>query len=150
MLCESDVSNGKEDEINIHSHACFVLPYRCSLSLSFACPHTHQRLSAQIAVSASDTEDMIQQQWLTLCSHLTMPNVCLLIHLKNHYALVFACRHYYRQQENGGGFAIVREILSARRGQRPSSWISFDEWRRMVLSWDGHRILKISRKELKR
>lgn len=63
----------------------------------------------------------------------------LLFHLKNHYALIFAVREWYHE----GTQQHVRQVLTARRGQRPTAWIDFDEVRDVLLSWDGYKIMLI-------
>jgi len=52
----------------------------------------------------------------------------LLFHLRNHFALVFAIREW---TEVASG--ARRELLSARRGQRPAEWIDFREARATML-----------------
>ena len=44
-----------------------------------------------------------------------------------------------------GGYRVVREILTARKGQRPSAWITFEEARNTMLRWSGYRILAVER-----
>ena len=36
---------------------------------------------------------------------------------------------------------LVRQILTARKGQRPSSWLDFAEVRDVMLGWDGYKIM---------
>ena len=64
-------------------------------------------------------------------------NQVLLFHLKNHYALIFAIREYVEDNNN------KRQLLTARRGQRPISWIDFEEARETMLRWEGYKIIAI-------
>jgi hypothetical protein len=68
------------------------------------------------------------------------PNEVLLFHLKNHYALVFACREWV---DSGTG-ECVRQLLSARKGQRPTAWLDFAEAREVMLGWDGYKMVALS------
>lgn len=45
------------------------------------------------------------------------------------------------QKERGPTPVTRREVLTARRGQRPSAWLDFEECRRIMLNWPGYRIL---------
>nr|CEL73508.1 TPA: hypothetical protein BN1205_036180 [Toxoplasma gondii VEG] len=38
-----------------------------------------------------------------------------------------------------------RDVLTARRGQAPSAWISFEELRGLMLRWKGYRVLQMQR-----
>ena len=58
--------------------------------------------------------------------------------MKNHYALIFAIREYVEDNIN------KRQILTARRGQRPIAWIEFEEARETMLSWEGYKIIAIN------
>jgi hypothetical protein len=74
--------------------------------------------------------------------------------LENHYAIIFACREWVPEPTNGG--EIRKQILTARRGQKPADWIDWDHVTRgsdeissgskSVLStlraWHGHCILQ--------
>lgn len=53
----------------------------------------------------------------------------LLFHLTNHYALVFAWREWQDEEP----MRLRRQILTARKGQRPSAWIDFEEVRKILL-----------------
>lgn len=73
-------------------------------------------------------------------SCLMRPNEALLFHLKNHYALVFACREWV----DAGSGEAVRQLLTARRGQRPTAWMDFAEAREVMLGWDGYKMMALS------
>jgi hypothetical protein len=76
-----------------------------------------------------------------LRSFFCSPNNAFIFHLKNHYALIFALREWV-DKDSG---AYVREMLTARKGQRPTVWINFNEARNTLLSWDGYKIMIVSR-----
>lgn len=64
----------------------------------------------------------------------------LIFHLKNHYALIFALREWDEAAEG----RRVRQVLTARKAQRPTAWIDFEEVRDVVLSWQGYKVLSLS------
>lgn len=64
----------------------------------------------------------------------------LLFHLKNHYALIFALREWVTE-----GGEHVRQVLTARKGQRPSAWIDFAEMRSTLIGWAGYKLLTVER-----
>jgi len=39
---------------------------------------------------------------------------------------------------------LHRQLLTARKGQRPTAWIDFDEYRETLLGWEGYKYLAIS------
>jgi hypothetical protein len=96
----------------------------------------------------------------------------LIFHLKNHYALIFALREWIvppaeldscaspstaspspfvdelRQTCSTAskftGPRVVRQILCARKGQRPTAWVDFDEARETMLGWEGYKIMTLT------
>lgn len=64
----------------------------------------------------------------------------LLFHLKNHYALIFALREWVEEASG----RVVRQLLTARKGQRPVAWVDFSEARDTMLMWEGYKIMAVS------
>lgn len=67
-----------------------------------------------------------------------MARAALIYHLRNHYALLFAMREWVEPDGTP-----VRQVLSTRRGQRPSTWIDWDEIHGTFLKWGGHKIMAV-------
>jgi hypothetical protein len=93
-----------------------------------------------VPLSPNDSDALIEQQWHALRSGFLTDQQVLLFHLKNHYALVFALREW---RQPGGGW--TRQLLTSRRGQRPSAWVDFTEARHTMLGWDGYKMLALTR-----
>ena len=102
--------------------------------------------SIQIEIFQDDTSEIITDQWNYFKNTFENNNIVLIFHLKNHYALIYATREWSICNQTTGELEIYREILTAKRGQRPTTWINFDEVRSIVLSWEGYKIIGISRK----
>jgi hypothetical protein len=135
------------------------------------------RSKVQVPLSHKDGPSQITTQWNALRSVFADPNEVLLFHLKNHYALIFAVREWTvreevmqdksgemdescdsvdRNCEDEGNrrssvrkevVRTVREMYTARRGQRPAVWINFDEARQTMLGWEGYKIMALSRQD---
>lgn len=105
---------------------------------------------AQALLSSQDDAAKVEQQWSLLKSAFGRPNSVLLFHLTNHYALVFAWREWCEVPAPGSGDGqgtetVRRQILTARKAQRPSAWIDFEEVRRIIIGWNGYNVLLIER-----
>ncbi|CAM9544318.1 unnamed protein product [Scytosiphon promiscuus] len=53
-----------------------------------------------------------------------------------------------RSKSSGSGATVgesgwKRQILTSRRGQRPTAWIDFEETRRILLGWEGYKIMAV-------
>jgi hypothetical protein len=104
----------------------------------------------EVPLSRKDTPEKIKNQWDALRTAFSDPNRALVFHLKNHYALVFALREWVEASPpdaagSSSTVRVVREILTSRRGQRPSAWVPFMEARETMLGWEGYKILAIDR-----
>lgn len=91
-----------------------------------------------LKVRADDTAEEMERQWQLLFHHIGRTGSCVQLHLRNHYALAYAARSYAVASGDGGDHSIRRELLTARKGQRPRTWLPFEELLRLCLSWDGH------------
>ena len=90
-------------------------------------------------IGKDDSEEAVTAQWEILRADFSSGQSVLLFHLTNHYALIYAMREWI---EPGG--LVVRQILTARRGQRPTVWMDWTEARQIVTKWAGYNILRIS------
>ena len=95
----------------------------------------------EIVLKNSDDENTILKQWDALRSAFSHEGTVLLFHLKNHYALIFALREWTSQSSGERRL----EMLTARKGQRPTAWITFQEARQTMIGWEGYKILALSR-----
>jgi len=68
-----------------------------------------------VKLSKGDSEEAVAEQWRSLQGQFGLPNVVLIYHLTNHYALVYALREWV---EPGSG-ELVRQVLTTRRSPAP-------------------------------
>jgi hypothetical protein len=94
-----------------------------------------------VPLSRSDGPREVTAQWDKLRSAFNTPGVVLLFHLKNHYALIHALREWVSAAAPA---TVTRQLLTARKGQRPTAWIDFDEAREQMLAWEGYKILVLA------
>ncbi|GMH62825.1 hypothetical protein TL16_g03561 [Triparma laevis f. inornata] len=95
-----------------------------------------------VSLHGSDTEEDIEEQWSKLRSLFLNDLSVLLSHHKNHYALIYALREYKKDGK------WVRQVFTARKGQRPSCWIDFEELRKTYLGWEGYKLMVVTGKKL--
>jgi hypothetical protein len=93
----------------------------------------------EIALDGMDSEHAKTEQWRKLKESVMGARSAVIFHLTNHYALIFAMREWMDVESK----KQVRQILTARKGQRPSAWIDFEEARETMLKWPGYKLLKV-------
>lgn len=96
-------------------------------------------------ISKDDDELAVTQQWSRLKEAFGTPQTVLLFHLTNHYALIYAWREWLLPFSADGEPRMCRQVLTARKGQRPTAWLTFDEVRSIMLGWSGYNILRLQR-----
>jgi len=94
----------------------------------------------EVRVQKKDSTRTVADQWIALREEFMRFNTMLLFHQTNHYSLIFALREWMDPRGTRH-----RQVLTAKRGQRPTAWIDFHEVRKILLQWQGHKILKIVR-----
>ena len=125
---------------------------------SIAATATRARLEASISKNASSDATLeaarAADEWAKLRNLFAKPGTFLVSHHANHYAPVYALRE--RRDENAKtrdgvfgaeGESETREMLTARRGQRPAVWIPWEEARATMRRWSGYGIMAFERRE---
>merc|ERR1711865_364653 len=95
--------------------------------------------------SKEDGSEAIEQQWAALKSGFSKSTSALLFHLTTHYALIYAWREWVEDANGQDAPRARRQILTARKGQRPTVWMDFEEARDIMNSWSGYHIMQIQR-----
>lgn len=95
---------------------------------------------ATVPLHGGDSPERVGEQWACLREAFLRDGCVVVFHLKNHYCPVYAMREW----RDAAG-ATVRELLTARKGQRPRHWISFDEARATMLGWSGYGMVTVTR-----
>jgi len=93
-----------------------------------------------IQAANKDKASTIGKQWIQFREAFGRQDAALLFHLTNHYALIYAVREW----TNTDGTA-VRQILTTRRGQRPTVWMDWAEVRDIVIKWAGYKVIIVER-----
>lgn len=91
-----------------------------------------------VELSEGDSDAEQQHQFNRLKSQVMEPKTCVIFHLSNHYALVYGMREW---RDEGG--VAVREVLTARKGQRPSAWIGFGEVRDLMIRVQSYKMIVV-------
>lgn len=112
-----------------------------------------------------DDENTVNKQWDALRSAFNRRDSVFIFHTTNHYALIFALREWVILDDSSSIHSskgdlgidnpqlsirveskIVRQALTARKGQRPTAWMDFEDMRSTMLGWEGYKIIKVQRK----
>ena len=101
---------------------------------------TRLRKDLPVPLARGASDETIEREWRRLTTLFAADGSALIFHLKNHYALVHALRE--RTDRDG---RRTREMLTARRGQRPNAWIPWEEARSTMLRWSGYAIMQATR-----
>ena len=97
-----------------------------------------------IQLHHGDSELQKAEQFARLRSHVLEPQAAVIFHLSNHYALIFGLREW--RDEAG---EVGRQVLTARKGQRPSAWIDFNEVRDIMLNANSYKMILVTCKNKK-
>lgn len=103
---------------------------------------------AEVSVAKDDSADAMEHQWAALKTAFLRTHSVLLFHLTNHYALIYAWREWAETETTDSGEEFIRkrrQILTARKGQRPTVWLDFEEAHSIMVGWSGYHILQIQR-----
>jgi len=158
-LVETNETNELESPRANETKKSYVFSARVAFGIK---TKTRPSLEAAIAKHASSDTDVettrASHEWHALRALFARPGVFLVSHHANHYAPVYALRE--RREENnanGGGddgddsrrlgWRETREMLTARRGQRPAVWIPWEEARATMRRWSGYGIMAFERRE---
>jgi hypothetical protein len=110
---------------------------------------------ADIQLSSADDASVVGEQWAALRAAFLQDDTVIIFHLKNHFALVFALREWDETvpdpASSGDASAAAppvavtrRQLLTARKGQRPSAWIDWEEARQTMLGWAGYAMFSVT------
>lgn len=95
--------------------------------------------SGLIKVGPKDAESEVDTQWARLREEFSRTDAALLFHLTNHYALIYALREWVEPDGT-----VVKQMLTARKGQRPTVWLDWTEARQIMIKWGGYNIIRIT------
>merc|ERR1711865_137699 len=93
----------------------------------------------QIELQANDSESDRAAQFARLRTLLLEPRTAIIFHLSNHYALIYGVREW-----RGPDGVVVQQVLTARKGQRPTAWIDFEEVREIMLNSNTYKMIAVS------
>jgi len=95
--------------------------------------------SGLIKLSQDDSDADIDSQWAKIREEFSKQEVALLFHLTNHYALIYGLREWVDPDGT-----VVKQLLTARKGQRPTVWLDWAEARQIMIKWGGYNIVRIT------
>ena len=92
-------------------------------------------------VKKDDDAKQVDKCWGIVRQTFNALDTVILSHHNHHYALVYALREW--EEVDGEGTKMVRQILTARGGQRPANWIGFNDMRKIWLGSDKYKFMKV-------
>ena len=162
-LVETNETNELESPRANETKKSYVFSARVAFGIK---TKTRPSLEAAIAKHASSDTDVettrASHEWQTLRALFARPGVFLVSHHANHYAPVYALRERREEFTKNAGddgddgdasdsreirWRETREMLTARRGQRPAVWIPWEEARATMRRWSGYGIMAFERRE---
>ena len=101
--------------------------------------------------------EALESAWAQLKAHFGADGTCLLLHQKNHYSLIYAMREWVEAGTDDAAADAkepeptrgrrARQVLTARKGQRPSAWVDWAEVHQFLAGWSGYAIMQVSAPE---
>ena len=118
---------------------------------------TRTKLSYAVSKHVKENDDLkteareLANSWASLRSLFAEKGTFLVSHHGNHYAPVYALRErreiVFDENTKSEKETETREMLTARRGQRPSVWIPWSEAISTMRRWNGYGIMAFERRE---
>ena len=118
---------------------------------------TRTKLSYAVSKHVNQNDDLkteareLANSWASLRSLFAEKGTFLVSHHGNHYAPVYALRErreiVFDENTKSHKETETREMLTARRGQRPSVWIPWSEAISTMRRWNGYGIMAFERRE---
>jgi len=118
---------------------------------------TRTKLSHAVSKHVKENDDLkteareLANSWASLRSLFAEKGTFLVSHHGNHYAPVYALRErreiVFDENTESYKETETREMLTARRGQRPSVWIPWSEAISTMRRWNGYGIMAFERRE---
>ena len=123
------------------------------------------QVAPPVQLRKADDAAAVEAAWSAFKAAFSAPRTCLLLHQKNHYSLIFALREWTEPPPEdataadaaatGDAATIcdgaapgegrrVRELLTCRKGQRPTVWLDWTEVHRYLSGWSGYAVMQIS------
>ena len=100
---------------------------------------------------------IVDNRFPSIRSAFSHQDCAIIFHLTNHYAVIYALREWVipsdpgivsttsASEERPSDTVVVRQLLTARRGQRPTVWMDFSEARDIMLGWKGYKMMLVKR-----
>ena len=118
---------------------------------------TRTKLTYAVSKHVKENDDLqteareLANSWASLRSLFSEKGTFLVSHHGNHYAPVYALRErreiVFDENTKSHKETETREMLTARRGQRPSVWIPWSEAISTMRRWNGYGIMAFERRE---